>query len=215
MVFIVDFSKNKVFYIIIDTYFVNKIKFIMAQIVSYIPFLLFWESGVKDSAASVEQLFEMAKAKGVKCVSGDRGGATLAGVTLATFSEYCRRKCLPAPSVSRLGNLSYHEWREILKVMFWDRWQADRIICSRVANILVDWVWTSGSYGITIPQKVLGVSVDGIVGGKTLEAVNGSDPAHLFAKLKDARLVYLDRICACRPANRKFLNGWRRRLNAI
>ena len=30
-----------------------------------------------------------------------------------------------------------------------------------VANILVDWVWASGAYGIKIPQRVLGVDVDG------------------------------------------------------
>lgn len=99
--------------------------------------------------------------------------------------------------------------------MFWDRWQADLIYDQKIAEMLVDWVWTSGSYGITLPQKMLGVKADGIVGPKTLAAVNGREPSLLFKQLKTARLAYLERICMQRPANRRFLNGWCRRLNAI
>ena len=34
------------------------------------------------------------------------------------------------------------------------------------ANTLVDWLWCSGAWGIKIPQKILGLKVDGIVGEK-------------------------------------------------
>ena len=114
-----------------------------------------------------------------------------------------------------LARLEYAEWFDILKTMFWDRWQADSIADQRVAHMLVDWVWTSGTYGITIPQKLLGVKADGIVGPKTLEAVNTRVPSELFLNLKESRSAYFERICLQRPANRRFLNGWLRRLNAI
>jgi len=49
----------------------------------------------------------------------------------------------------------------------------------------VDWVWCSGSYGIAIPQSVLGLTGDGIVDEKTLRAVNNyPDPEGLFDKIK-------------------------------
>lgn len=187
----------------------------MAKIEGMIPFLIFWETGVKDASADNENLFAKARAKGISKDLADRGGATLAGVTIGTYMDYCRRKGRSVPSEKELVRLSYQEWLDILKVMYWDRWKADGINDQRVAHMLVDWVWTSGFYGITLPQKTLGVKADGIVGPKTLAAVNGREPSLLFRQLKNARSAYLDRICAQHPANRRFLNGWRRRLNAI
>lgn len=187
----------------------------MAQIEKIIPFLILWESGVKDENADPETLFEKARAKGIVCDPDDRGGATVAGVTMMTFADFRRRKGLPVPIAADLAAITYAEWLDVLKILFWDRWQADRIDSQRVAHMLVDWVWTSGSYGITIPQRVLGVKADGIVGKKTVAAVNDSNPANLFARLKRERMAYIDRICRSRPANLRFRNGWLRRINAI
>lgn len=187
----------------------------MAKMEEMIPFLVLWETGVKDSGADPQILFEKARAKGVVCDPDDHGGATVVGVTLATYSEYRRRKGLGKTAVSDLAAISYEEWFDVLKTMFWDRWLADRIMSQSVANMLVDWVWTSGTYGITIPQKILGVRADGIVGEKTLAAVNAGNPESMFAGLKQARIDYTESICRRRPANRKFRNGWLRRINAI
>ncbi len=139
----------------------------------------------------------------------------MAGVTIGTYREYYIRNGKAAPTVSALKQISYSEWHDILKTMFWDRWQADMILDQKVAEMLVDWVWTSGAYGITIPQRILGVKIDGIVGPKTLNAVNTYNPNILFAKIKQARLAYIDQICQRRPANTKFRNGWLRRINSI
>ncbi|MDE6342448.1 MAG: hypothetical protein K2K93_09030, partial [Muribaculaceae bacterium] len=136
----------------------------MAKIESLIPFLIFWETGISDPAASSESLFIRARKKRVVCDPADTGGATLAGVTIGTYRDYCRRKGRKVPLSADLGRLGYDEWLDIVKTMFWDRWRADEIRSQRVAHLLVDWVWTSGSYGITIPQRLLGVTPDGIVG---------------------------------------------------
>lgn len=187
----------------------------MAKIEGIIPFLIFWETGVKDAPVDNENLFAKARAKGISKDLADRGGATLAGVTIGTYMDYCRRKGRPVPSEKELARLSYQEWLDILKVMFWDRWQADSIIDQRVAHMLVDWVWTSGAHGITLPQKALGVKADGIVGPKTLAAVNTRDPKKLFLILKRERIAHIDSICKSRPANCRFRTGWLRRINSI
>ena len=187
----------------------------MAQLEKMIPFLMLWESGVADTGADNETLFLKARSKGVANDPTDYGGATLAGVTIATYGDYCKRKGRWKPSVADLARIEYAEWFDILKTMFWDRWQADLIADQRVAHMLVDWVWTSGSYGIKLPQKLLGVKADGIVGPKTLEAVNARVPSELFLNLKASRSAYFECICRQRSANRRFLNGWLRRLNAI
>lgn len=141
----------------------------------------------------------------------DLGGATMAGITLATYrSVYGQSK-----TVEDLKRMTDEEWMTIFKRYYWDKWHADDIKSQSVANILVDWVWASGAYGIKIPQRVLGVAVDGIVGSKTLEAVNSRDSLSLFNLIKKERKEFIDRICQTRSQNRKFKKGWLNRLNDI
>ena len=169
----------------------------MAKVEKLIPFIRKWEGGFVNDKY-------------------DLGGATNKGVTIKTYEAYCRRKGYPRPTVERLKAMPDEHWREILKEMYWDRWKADRIICQSVANILVDWVWASGTYGIKIPQKMLGVKVDGIVGNKTLSAINEyPDQRELFRKIKQERIDFIDRICNSRPENNRFKKGWLNRLNDL
>lgn len=107
------------------------------------------------------------------------------------------------------------QWNIVFKSYFWDKWKADQITDQSVANILVDWLWCSGAYGIKIPQKVLGVTIDGIVGSKTIAAVNATDGKVLFDKIKEERIRFIERICQTRPQNNKFENGWLNRINAL
>lgn len=187
----------------------------MANVENLVPLIIQFEAGVNPTGLTGEKLFEKARKTGYANDPDDLGGATMVGVTIATYTEYCRRKGYPRPTVERLRGITYAQWLDILKTMFWDRWKADEIQNQSIAEILVDWVWVSGKYGITIPQKVLGVTVDGMVGPKTIAAVNAHNPAALFARIKVERTAYINRICASRPSNRKFKNGWLRRLNAI
>lgn len=187
----------------------------MAKVESIVPFILKWETGTTGIGLTNEQLFEKAKLKGFANDPDDLGGATMCGVTLATFTEYCRRKGYPRPTIVRLKAIAYKEWLEILKTMFWDKWKADQINNESIALILVDWVWGSGKYGITIPQKAIGVTADGIVGPKTIAAVNAKDPKQLFDLIRKERLAYIERICRSRPTNLKYKRGWLNRLNDI
>ncbi|WP_072532343.1 glycoside hydrolase family 108 protein [Bacteroides ilei] len=169
----------------------------MADINVLVPLILKWEGGFVNDP-------------------DDLGGATNMGVTLATYRQYRKSRKLPAPTVDDLKNLSREEWTDILKTYYWDRWQADRIRDQSVANILVDWVWASGVYGIRIPQQILDVTADGIVGKNTLAALHSYSPqAELFGRIKQARFEYIDRICTSRPANRKFRKGWENRIRAF
>ena len=95
----------------------------------------------------------------------------------------------------------------VLKPHYWDRWKADNIVSQPVANILVDWVWGSGVNGIKIPQRVLGVQADGIVGPKTLQAVNNADSRTLFDTIKAEREAFLYRIVERDPCKSGLLKG--------
>lgn len=187
----------------------------MANVEKLVPFIIQFEAGVTPAGLTGEKLFEKARKTGYANDPDDLGGATMVGVTIATYKEFCRKKGYPVPTIDRLRNMTYAQWLDILKTMFWDRWQADKIANQSVAEILVDWVWASGKYGITIPQQVLGVTVDGMVGPKTLAALNKQNPAQFFARIFAERKAYIDRICASRPVNNKYKRGWLNRLNAI
>lgn len=164
----------------------------MAQAEILQPHILSWEGGFVNDPA-------------------DAGGATNKGITLATY----RRVFGNNRTVADLKKMTDYEWLLIFKKYYWDKWKADQINDQSIANLLVGWVWGSGKYGITIPQKLLGVVADGIVGAKTLAAVNNyPDQKKLFDLLKARKEKYLRDICVSRPANKKFLKGWLRRLNS-
>lgn len=168
----------------------------MAKINILAPFILSWEGGFVNDPA-------------------DRGGATNKGVTIASFKSWRKSKGLPEPTVEDLKKLTDEEAIAIMKEKYWDRWKADQIKDQSIANILVDWVWGSGVYGIKIPQKMLGVKQDGIVGPQTLAALNAKDSKEFFLEIKAEREAYFNRIVKSRPANAKFLRGWLRRLSCI
>lgn len=140
----------------------------------------------------------------------DPGGATNSGVTLSTFrSVYGKDK-----TVQDLKNMTMEQWEYIFKTRFWDRWKADDIDNQSIANLLVDWLWASGVYGIKYPQEILGVKNDGIVGLKTLAAINYyPNKKELFEKLWNRRKKHFEDIVRNRPQSKVFLKGWIRRIS--
>lgn len=170
----------------------------MAKIEPLSKFILSWEGGYNK-------------------VKGDKGGATNKGVTLATWRRYGYDKDFDGDIDERDVMLitEFDAVYEIMKPVYWDKWKADKIDCQSIANLVVDWYWNSGVYGIKIPQKILGVTVDGQVGPKTLAAINNHPaPGALFQTLWKERQAYFKRLSAL-PGQAKFLGGWLNRLNGI
>lgn len=167
----------------------------MAKIEQLAPKILKWEGGFVNHP-------------------NDKGGATNRGITIGTYTHYRKSKGLPAPSVDDLKNISNAEWMDILKTLYWDKWKADEINNQSIANLLVDWAWGSGAYGIKYPQQVLGVSADGVVGKITLAAINSyPDQEELFQKLWDRRKQHFESIVQRDATQGVFLKGWLNRLN--
>lgn len=147
----------------------------------------------------------------------DRGGATNKGVTIATWRQVGYDKDgdgdIDVDDLKKITDTDAIE--RVMRPHYWNRWKADGIASQSVANIVVDWVWASGKHGITKVQKLLGVKVDGIVGEKTLAAINAQNPRALFDKIKAARVAFIEGIVAANPSQRRFRNGWLKRLNRI
>lgn len=169
----------------------------MAQIQPLGKFILSWEGGYINDP-------------------NDSGGATNKGVTIAVWRNQGYDKNGDGViNVKDLKLISDDDAIMILRKNYWNRWQGNKITSQPIANILVDWVWGSGTYGIKIPQQMLGCKADGIVGSQTLARLNKQDPKTFFGKLKTRRQEYLQNLCRLRPSQKKYLKGWLRRLNAI
>ncbi|MDR1879418.1 MAG: peptidoglycan domain protein [Tannerellaceae bacterium] len=189
----------------------------MAKIDLLLPYILRWEGGFVNDPA-------------------DAGGATNKGVTISTWRQAGYDKDgdgdIDAADLRLLTTQDVCD--RVLKPHYWDKWKADLIRSQKVANILVDWLWCSGKQGILIPQRLLGVQADGIVGDKTLSAVNAADPDRLFDAIFRARVGFLNEITQnsvlkyeqkigrkaseselLKHTNKRFINGWLNRLNAL
>lgn len=142
----------------------------------------------------------------------DSGGATNKGVTLATFRTWFGRD----KTAADLARITDEQWIYIFLNGYWNRMLADGIKSQPVANILVDWAWASGpATAAKQVQKIVGTTADGIVGSKTLAAINASDPRSLFDKIKAARLAFVENLAKKRPKDQKYLKGWKARINSF
>lgn len=164
----------------------------------------------------------------------DRGGATNMGVTIGTWRLVGYDKNNDGVIDEQDIQLLTHDDFKFVLQKYWDKWKADEIDNQSVANLLVDWYWMSGKHGIVIPQRLLGVAADGIVGPITLKAVNEANPKDFFDEVKKARVKFYNDIVASsvrayeRKLGRKstqreqlqntqmrYFRGWMNRLNSF
>lgn len=142
-------------------------------------------------------------------VSGDRGGATMSGVTLSTFRKYYGM----GKTAEDLKKMTEAQWKYIMKSGYWDKCKADRIKNQSVANIIADWVVNSGPVVLKKVQSIVHAEVDGIVGPKTITAINGAYQPSVFRAVKNARETWYRRTVQTTPSQAKFLKGWLNRLD--
>ena len=170
----------------------------MAKIDNLWPFILSWEGGYANHP-------------------NDPGGPTNRGVTLATWKVYGYDKDgdgdIDKDDVKLISE--YDAVYVVMKPKFWDRWRADQIEDQSIANILVDWIWMSGFSKIKTVQSLLGLKPDGIVGSKTLAALNSGDHRAMFDKIWKRREKFYYSLVELRPSSKVFLKGWLNRLNSI
>lgn len=186
----------------------------MATIYGFIPILLRWEASVTiKNNETLESAFNRAKKTGWSNDPHDRGGATMIGITLDTYKAYCKYKGWKTPKIEDLKNMQCKVWVDIVYSMFWNKWKADTIADQTVANMVVDWLFHSGSSTIKKVQTLLGITADGIVGQKTIIALNNA--VGIKEKLYSSRKSYLNSIVKNNPSQKKFLNGWINRLNYV
>ena len=169
----------------------------MANIAPLINKILHWEGGLSNHPL-------------------DHGGLTNQGITLRTWQRigYDKDDDYDIDDED-LMLITRHDMAWLLETHYWNRWCAGEIESQPMAEILVDWLWCSGKWGIIIPQRILNVNPDGIVGPITLSTLNKTDPEQLHATVKKARIRYIHRLIKRDPSQQCFEKGWINRINSF
>lgn len=170
----------------------------MAKLDILLPFILSWEGGFSNHPA-------------------DRGGVTNKGVTLRTWRTVgCDKDADGDVDADDLRLMTDTDVRDrVLRPHYWNPWQADRILSQSVANLCVDWGWASGPVNaIRRVQALFGLKTDGMVGPKTLAALNSGSQS-VYRRIFAARKEYIERLCARDRTQQVFRRGWLRRLEGI
>ena len=134
----------------------------------------------------------------------DPGGETNMGITKATWEEWVGH---PVPAGS-LKALTVADVAPIYKAKYWDAARCDDLP-DGVDYAVFDLAVNSGvSRACRYLQRCAGVKQDGVVGPKTLAAVNAADPVALIECICDNRLSFLQSL----PTWPTFGKGWGRRV---
>ena len=141
----------------------------------------------------------------------DPGSHTNMGITIYTLSEFRKKECKPED----IKNLTKEEAGEIYKEMFWEPLACDDLPYGVDLSTFDMGVNSGVLRGAKILQKIVGSNPDGIIGSKTLLAVNeyckSNGEKKLIEDYRDLRIRFykmLDNFDV-------FGNGWVNRANSV
>ena len=163
-------------------------------------FLLYWNSLLKHEGGFVHH-------------PHDPGGATNKGIILANWQKWGYDKNGDGKiDVEDLKLISDQDAYHIYKTHFWDKIKADKIASQPVAEIIFDMYVNAPSVAIKMLQQLLNLlnpnraklTVDGLVGDKTIAAINFTPAATLHDNYKDLRKTYYNYRAALLAAS----NSW-------
>jgi lysozyme family protein len=118
----------------------------------------------------------------------DPGGATNMGVTQRVYDGYRARRGLHKQSVRAI---TADEVAEIYKRQYWDAVKADDLPAG-VDYAVFDYAVNSGpGRAVKDLQREVGATVDGVMGFRTLAAVQQQDPFDLIERLCNRRMRFL------------------------
>lgn len=135
----------------------------------------------------------------------DPGGATMKGITLATFTDFKGR----AMSKEELRAISDADVRAIYKSRYWDAVRADELKPG-VDLLAFDMAVNKGvGRAAKLMQRAAGVPEDGALGPKSMAAINALDAADFIAKVSEARRDFYKSL----KTFPTFGKGWLRRVD--
>lgn len=140
----------------------------------------------------------------------DRGGPTNHGITQRTLAEWWKHLGRDGePTRADVQMLSETEAREIYRMLWWGRYRLERIDDQGIAEKVFDMAVNMGPHAaIVIAQRAVDAVADGVLGPKTIAALNAADPAEALDKMRIFAAERYQRIVDEDPTQQAFLAGW-------
>lgn len=161
-----------------------------------------------DFAEHIDALIE--KEGGYKLVDhpADNGGRTYAGI-----SENWNRGWPGWLDINRGQWPQACQVQSHYRVNYWQPIQGDKLESDLVAEAMLSCsVLSSPSNAVRLAQRVCNVTVDGIMGPKTLDAVNKTPAREFVMALALARIARFCEIVERDPSKMVFFRGWTMRV---
>lgn len=158
--------------------------------------------------ADFERAYEKTLAKEggyvLHTVKGDRGGMTYAGISRVNHPHW------PGWIVIDRGQEPEADLvRHLYLTSYWRQIRGDDIARQEIAESLFDFAFNAGvKTAIKLAQIVAGVTADGVVGPKTLQAINALQVDYFRASFALAKIARYRDIVVKDRTQMKFLLGW-------
>ncbi|MDX0180835.1 hypothetical protein GOC16_08215 [Sinorhizobium meliloti] len=137
----------------------------------------------------------------------DPGGATMKGVTLASFRQYVK----PTATKADLRKITDEQLATVYRRHYWDAVHGAELP-DGIDYAAFDFAVNSGpSRSAKYLQAVVGVTQDGRIGPATLRAIRSKGSADVVNALCDKRMAFLEDLSTW-PTFRK---GWTRRVSDV
>lgn len=139
----------------------------------------------------------------------DRGGATNFGIIEEEAREF--------GYTGDMRNLTKDFAKNIYLKKYYLGNKLDKVINNKVALSIFDWVVNSGRRGIKKAQIVANkfganLVIDGIIGNKTLEAINSINPEAFLKEYHEMQRTFYKNLAARDSTQEDFLKGWLNRV---
>ena len=149
---------------------------------------------------------------------------TNCGWTWAVFSSIFGNTQAAA---NRFYAMDAEDWAACFKKVFWDAILGDSIESQRIANMIVDWIFTSGQYYPELHiQELINhvfkrhIAEDGHFGPATIDSINGADEELAYNSITLRRKQYYSDIVETAQSKGDhtqdgFLKGWLARVDNL
>nr|DAX19190.1 MAG TPA: Lysozyme [Caudoviricetes sp.] len=139
----------------------------------------------------------------------DRGGKTTWGITEEEARDF--------GYTGDMRNLTKDFAKNIYLKKYYLGNKLDKVKNDKVALSIFDWAVNSGRRGIKKAQIVANkfganLVIDGIVGNKTLEVINGINPEAFLKEYHEIQRIFYKNLAARDSSQEGFLKGWLNRV---
>jgi hypothetical protein len=121
-------------------------------------------------------------------------------------------------NIKRASNMIYHdtetqkEVEEIFRKNYWDRLSLDHIESEIIAEEIFIFAVVAGvKNSARLAQAIVGAKTDGIIGSKTIAALNNFNEIEFDGMFDVLEIKYFNELVEKNPTLSKYIKGWRRR----